>query len=126
MAYVGEKRTQGLAGKPEENTEKTWLRRIAIKMDLNETVLDSNAQPAGHMWSAEDTSAARKTCRTHLTAPTGIRAYRVVYRMLILHSERMTSAKIHQPPCSFSVCSNNNQHNCISNATLLSGILCIS
>jgi hypothetical protein len=65
--------------------------------------MDSNAQPAGHTWSAEGTSAARKSCRTHLPVPTGIRAYRVVYRMMVLHSERMTSAKIHQPPRSFSV-----------------------
>jgi hypothetical protein len=34
-AYIGEKRTQSLAGKPEETTEKTWLRRRDIKMDLN-------------------------------------------------------------------------------------------
>jgi hypothetical protein len=52
MAYIGreETRTQGLAGKQEETSEKTWM---VIKMDLNEIVLDNNAQPAGHMWSAE-------------------------------------------------------------------------
>ena len=57
MAYIGreETRTQGLAGKQEETSEKTWM---DIKMDLNETVLNNNAQPAGHMWSAEGMSAA--------------------------------------------------------------------
>jgi hypothetical protein len=29
-----------------------------IQMDLNEIVLDNNAQPAGHMWSAEGISLA--------------------------------------------------------------------
>lgn len=58
-----------------------------IKKDLNEIVLDSNAQPAGHMWYAEGMPAAHESCRTHLPVRTGICAYRVVYRQLVLHRE---------------------------------------